>query len=130
MPSMNAGALRAQPPKWLSQGSGAVNFARQFGGAMGVNLLAIILERRTQFHAQALMDTQTGEPATRALLDEVSRLLAQDGIAEPFRQAAAENFLSQMVLSQASMLAFRDSFLAVALVCAAALVPVAIMRRR
>lgn len=130
MPSMNAGALRALPPKWLSQGSGAVNFARQFGGAMGVNLLAIILERRTQFHAQALMDTQTGEPATRALLDEVSRLLAQDGIAEPFRQAAAENFLSQMVLSQASMLAFRDSFLAVALICAAALVPVAIMRRR
>ncbi|MBW6398869.1 DHA2 family efflux MFS transporter permease subunit [Roseomonas sp. HJA6] len=130
MPSMNAGALRALPPKWVGQGSGAVNFARQFGGAMGVNLLSIILERRTQFHVQALNDTQTGGPATRALLDQVERLLAQDGVAEPLRQAAAENFLSQMLLSQASMLAFRDSFLAVALICAAALVPVAIMRRR
>jgi len=95
-----------------------------------VNLLSIILERRTQFHVQALNDTQTGGPATRALLDQVERLLAQDGVAEPLRQAAAENFLSQMLLSQASMLAFRDSFLAVALICAAALVPVAIMRRR
>ena len=130
MPSMNAGALRALPPRWVGQGSGAVNFARQFGGAIGVNLLSILLERRTQFHAQALNATQEGRAATRSVLREVERLLAEGGMDEWTRQAMAQDYLGQVVLQQASMLAFRDTFLAVALGCLAALVPVAIMRRR
>ncbi|MEO3472731.1 DHA2 family efflux MFS transporter permease subunit [Roseomonas sp. CAU 1739] len=130
MPSMNAGALRALPPRWVGQGSGAVNFARQFGGALGVNLLSINLERQTQFYAQALTATQEGRPATREVLRQVEGLLAQDGIAEVTRQAAAQDYLAQMLLSQASMLAFRDTFLLVAMGCMAALVPVVIMRRK
>ncbi|WP_240790022.1 DHA2 family efflux MFS transporter permease subunit [Roseomonas sp. HF4] len=129
MPSMNAGALRALPPRWVGQGSGAVNFARQFGGAIGVNLLSIHLERRTQFHASALTSTQDGGSVMREVLAELERLLAQEGIAEGARQALAESHLGQMLLAQASMLAFRDTFLVIALFCALALVPVAIMRR-
>jgi len=130
MPSMNAGALRALPPRWVGQGSGAVNFARQFGGALGVNLLSIHLERQTQLYAQALTATQEGRPATREVLRQVESLLAQDGLDNVTRQAVAQDFLAQMILSQASMLAFRATFLVVALACLAALVPVAIMRRK
>ena len=130
MPSMNAGALRALPPRWVGQGSGAVNFARQFGGALGVNLLSIHLERQTQLYAQALTATQEGRPVTREVLRRVEGLLAQDGLDEVTRQAVAQDFLAQMILSQASMLAFRATFLVVALACLAALVPVAIMRRK
>ena len=128
MPSMNAGGLRALPPRWVGQGSGAINFARQFGGALGVNLLSIHLERRIQFHGQALTATQDGHGATRELLASVERLLASNGIDEITREAAAKDYLGQMILSQASMLAFRDTFLLVALACLVALVPVAIMR--
>ncbi len=127
---MNAGALRALPAHWVGQGSGAVNFARQFGGAIGVNLLAIMLERRTQFHAQALTATQEGRGATREMLHEVERLLAEGGIAEGARQAAAQDYLGQVLLAQASMLAFRDTFLMVAVGCLAALLPVLVMRHR
>jgi EmrB/QacA subfamily drug resistance transporter len=130
MPSMNAGALRALPPRWVGQGSGAVNFARQFGGALGVNLLSIHLERQTQLYAQALTATQEGRPVTREVLRRVEGLLAQDGLDDVTRQAVAQDFLAQMILSQASMLAFRATFLVVALACLAALVPVAIMRRK
>lgn len=130
MPSMNAGALRALPPHWVGQGSGAVNFARQFGGAIGVNLLAIMLERRTQFHAHALTATQEGRGATIEILREVERLLAEGGVAEDMRQAAAQDFLGQVLLNQASMLAFRDTFMMVALGCLVALLPVLIMRHR
>ena len=129
MPSMNAGALRALPPRWVGPGSGAINFARQFGGAMGVNLLSIHLERQTQFHGQALTATQEGSGATRDLLREVERLLAGNGVDEITRQAMAQEYLGQMILSQASMLAFRDTFLVVAVVCLLVLVPVALMRR-
>jgi MFS family permease len=130
MPSMNAGALRALPPRWVSQGSGAVNFARQFGGAIGVNLLSILLERQTQFHAQALTATQFGSGATREMLDTLGALLAQDGIAGGAGEAMAHEFLAQAILGQAGMLAFRDTFLAVAVACCVALIPVAIMRHR
>jgi DHA2 family multidrug resistance protein len=130
MPSMNAGALRALPQRWVGQGSGAVNFARQFGGALGVNLLSISLERQTQYYAQALTATQDGGPATRELLRQVELLLAQDGVAEVTRGAAAQDYLAQMLLSQASMLAFRDTFLLIAIACLLALLPVVVMRRR
>jgi EmrB/QacA subfamily drug resistance transporter len=130
MPSMNAGALRALPPHWVGQGSGAINFARQFGGALGVNLLSIFLERQTQAHAQALTATQDGRGATQELLRQVERTLMQDGIADGVRQALAQDYLGQLILAQASMLAFRDAFLALAATCLVALVPVAIMRRR
>jgi CheY-like chemotaxis protein len=116
--------------RWVSQGSGAVNFARQFGGAIGVNLLSILLERQTQFHAQALTATQFGSGATREMLDTLGALLAQDGIAGGAGEAMARDFLAQAILGQAGMLAFRDTFLAVAVACCVALIPVAIMRHR
>ena len=40
-PALNAGALRALPAELLAQGSGAVNFVRQLGGALGVNLISV-----------------------------------------------------------------------------------------
>jgi MFS transporter, DHA2 family, multidrug resistance protein len=58
MPSMNASALRALPPQSLGQGAGAINFTRQFGGALGVNFLSIMLEQYTELHSQTLTATQ------------------------------------------------------------------------
>ena len=58
----------------------------------------------------------------------VERVLASNGIDEITREAVAKDYLGQMILSQASMLAFRDTFLLVAIACLVALVPVAIMR--
>jgi len=47
MPPVTAGGLRLLPKDVLSQGAGVVNFGRQLGGAFGVNLLSLYLERRT-----------------------------------------------------------------------------------
>jgi MFS transporter, DHA2 family, multidrug resistance protein len=50
-----------------------LNFVRQLGGAFGVNLPAIFLERQTMFHADALTATQTSDnPATMTLLSKVA----------------------------------------------------------
>jgi hypothetical protein len=58
MLNLNAGALRAL----LGQGSGAINFVRQLGGAFGVNLLSIALERRSQLYVDSF--TAAFEAAT------------------------------------------------------------------
>ncbi|MCO6415024.1 multidrug efflux MFS transporter [Siccirubricoccus sp. KC 17139] len=131
MPSMNAGALRALPPRFLGQGAGGINFARQFGGALGTNLLAITLERHTELHAQALTPSQDGSGAgTLEFLRQAQALLRQDGVPETETLAGAYELLSRAVAAQASMLGFRDSFLWVALACLAAVLPALATRRK
>jgi len=130
MPSMNASALRSLPPQWLGQGAGAINFTRQFGGALGVNLLSIVLEQQIELHSQTLTATQhPGNPATLETLRLVENLMAQDGVPEVVRQAGALDYLARIVLDQAMMLAFRDSFYISAFVFLLAIAPALLMRR-
>src|SRR5712691_1135049 len=44
IPALNVGAVQTLPAEYLGHASAAVNFARQLGGAIGVNLLAVLLE--------------------------------------------------------------------------------------
>jgi hypothetical protein len=128
---MNAGALRALPPRWLGQGAGAINFARQLGGALGVNLLSILLEQHTELYAQTMVATQDGSggSATLEALRMIDGLLRQDGVPDTQRLAGSYDFLGRILQAQAGMLGFRDSFLAVAVACLVALLPALAMRR-
>ncbi|TDH59316.1 DHA2 family efflux MFS transporter permease subunit [Dankookia rubra] len=131
MPSMNAGALRALPPRFLGQGAGAINFARQFGGALGVNLLSILLEQKTELHAQTLTPTQDGSSAaTLEFLRLTQSLLRQDGVPETELLGGSYDYLARVLAAQAGMLGFRDSFLAVTIACLVALLPAMALRRR
>lgn len=98
MPSLNAGALKALPMSQLGQGSGAINFVRQLGGAFGVNLLSITLERRSQLYVDSFTAAQhAGNSATAGLLRDVTGLLAQAGVPEAIRQAGAMNYLGRVI---------------------------------
>jgi len=129
MPSLNAGALRALPMQSLSQGSGAINFVRQLGGAFGVNLLSILLEMRTQLYTQAFTAAQNADnEATAGLLATVRELLARAGVPEAIQHAGALTHLGRVVYAQGSMLGFRDCFLVVAASFLLAVVPALMMR--
>lgn len=131
MPSINAGALRVLPQRLLAQGAGAISFTRTLGGALGVTLLSVLLERRTQGYADALAATQDpSNPATMEALRLIEGLLAQDGLPETLRRAGAEDFLGRIVAAQASMFGFRDAFLALGIAFALALVPALLTSRR
>jgi MFS transporter, DHA2 family, multidrug resistance protein len=62
IPALNVGAVESLPPQYLGQASAAVNFARQLGGAIGVNLLAVLLEWRLSVYG-------SGSEATLAFRD-------------------------------------------------------------
>ncbi len=131
MPSLNAGALKALPMTLLSQGSGAINFVRQLGGAFGVNLLSIALEQRSQLYVNSFTAAQhVGNSTTTSLLRDVTGLLAQAGVPEAIRQAGAMNYLGRMIYIQGNMLGYRDSFFIVGAIFLAALVPALMMRRK
>src|SRR5438128_1387312 len=100
-----------------------INFARQLGGAFGVNLLSVTLDRRTFFHSDTLTATQTaGNSATTELLRTIQALLGRAGIPEDLQMAGAMNYLGRVIHAQAYTMGFRDSFLVVAMVFAFALI--------
>ena len=123
-PALSVGSLRGLPPDLLAQGSGTVNFMRQLGGAFGVNLLAVMLERRTVFHADAFAATQTPDnAATVAYLGYAATFTDAAGLSSLQQLPAAVWFLGQAIYLQANTLAYQDCFLITALVSVAALVP-------
>lgn len=129
-PAISSGALKVLPPHLLGQGSGASNFIRQLGGAFGVNLLTVFIERRTIMHADAFAATQTSDNATTMeLLREVAGLLHASGLPESQLMPAASSFLGQTVVIQSSNAAFQDGFFIVCGIFLLALVPTYFMWR-
>lgn len=130
MPSMNVGGMRALPARLFGQGAGAINFCRMLGGAFGTNLLAVTLERRTEFHAQALAPFLDGG----IYFLEARRLLeagyAIGGLSLWDARDSAHGFLMRMVAAQAEMLGFRDAFLVIALACLVAVPPGLLLRQK
>jgi len=123
-PALSVGALRAVPPVMVAQASGTVNFMRQLGGAFGVNLLAVYLERRTQFFSNAMIESQTvSNTETMELLARVKGVLAHAGVPDFQQMPAALQYLAQVVYTQANMFGFRDSFLVIAVATALAILP-------
>lgn len=129
-PPLNRASLSSLPFELLSQGSGAVNFLRQLGGAFGVNLLAILLEERREIYRDAFTIPLTdGSGAMNQLLLEFGRLMAQAGLPEMMQMYAGFGFLERMIQIQAGMMAFRDGFLACAILFFLCVIPAWFMNR-
>lgn len=123
-PSLNVAALRALRPELLGQAAGMINFFRQLGGAFGVNLLAVLLDRRAAYYGDALTSLQlAGDAASAGARRSLELALAQFGAPPDLQSQGALQFLGRMVQQQAYTFAFRDAFLVVALVFALAIIP-------
>jgi len=130
-PSLNVTALRALRPELLGQGAGMINFARQLGGAFGVNLLSVTLDRRTFFHSDVFTSMQTAaNSATAELVRTMQLIFAQAGLPPDIQTAGAMHFLGRVVHAQAYTMGFRDSFLVVAIIFTVGLIPAWVMGRR
>ncbi|MBR1040602.1 DHA2 family efflux MFS transporter permease subunit [Bradyrhizobium viridifuturi] len=135
LPALNAGALRALPRDRLAQGSGSLNFVRQLGGAFGVNLLSVLIDRRTAFHGDALAQALT--PANSAGIEALTRLsILFSHWGNPFGNRlptgihpGSMGFLETVLVSKARLIAYQDSFYVVALVFFLAIIPAFAMGR-
>jgi MFS transporter, DHA2 family, multidrug resistance protein len=124
IPSLNISALRALSSEQLHRGSGTINFIRQLGGACGVTALVVFIERRTQFHVEAMAATQTTANSTSLeLLSKVRALLMEAGVSENVLGPGALHYLGKMIEAQASAQGFNDGFLIIALVFVLAVIP-------
>lgn len=130
LPSINAGSLRTLDFSQVSQGAGAVNFSRQLGGALGVNGLSVLLDRRTWFHTEVMAQTQTADnPMTQQMLSRFQELAQRLGVGADRLEPEALRFLGEMVYRQGFARGFQDSFLALGVVFLLALIPAWLMGR-
>jgi len=126
MPSLNVATFSALPPHLLTQASGTANFLRQLGGAFGVNLSSIFLERQSSQHLSRINDTQhAGNIETQETVAALLPNLVQAGIDQSQQQAVAVWVLGRELYQQALTLAFQDTFGITAIVFLAALLPTA-----
>ncbi len=103
LPAVNLDALRGLPESLMQQGSGMVNFARQLGGAFGVNLFALLLEMRVIKH--------------------ISDQHGAEFDLHQFYQAAGGAASAPASATQALAQGFSDTFIALGLLFLVALVP-------
>ncbi len=130
MPAMNSGALRALPPHWVGQGSGAVNFCRMMGAAFCTNLLSVRLERSTQIYAEALTAAQDGNAAMQEMVRLLSGIMREEGVPDGILLGGVYDYLGRVVWLQANMLGFRDAFEFVSTACFLAVLPAMLLRRK
>lgn len=124
MPTLTVSAVSTLKPELLSQGSGALNFTRQLGGAVGVNVLALTLGQRTAFFSDAFAGLQTPDnSATLHLMSQFGHILGQLGWPLEMMRAGTLYLVGRSVYSQAAMMAFGDAFLGLALLYFVTLIP-------
>jgi DHA2 family multidrug resistance protein len=91
--------------------SGLINFMRNIGSSVGTSLVTTMLARRAQFHQQILAYHATNyDPAYRLQLNGLSQQLAAVGATPPDAQAAATGRIYQELITQATSIAYIDTY--------------------
>ena len=130
MPAVTTAALRSLPPSQLSQGSGATNFLRQLGGAFGINAIVLRVQGETINQSAVIAATQTADNfVTVDLLQKITALYHHAGLSLEQANAMAYVFLSRVITSQASTIAYREGFIIVGMLFLFGLLPTWYLKR-
>jgi DHA2 family multidrug resistance protein len=113
LPAVGSGTVAKIEQSKLLDGVSLYMTFRQFGAALGVALLAILIERRETHHAARLFDhLRDGAAETQSWLAAVAAKLLGDGGTSPgAAQATALKLLQEKGAQQAITLAYADAFL-------------------
>ncbi|MFP6707170.1 MAG: DHA2 family efflux MFS transporter permease subunit [Alphaproteobacteria bacterium] len=129
MPTLMVTAVSTLKPEILSQGAGALNFMRNLGGAVGINVIAVLLDQRTAFFSEAFAGLQTPDNSTtQQFMMQFGHILTQLGWPFEMARSGVLYLVGQSVYMQASMMAFKDLFLFVAMAFFMAVIPALFLR--
>lgn len=110
-PSLSAGSIRLLPMDRLAQGSSVMNFTRQLGGAFGVNIMAVMLDRNISGFSDQVTSTQTAaNGATEAYIRTVTEIAETGGLSDTQAEALAIHHLGQALQTEAASFGFQTSF--------------------
>ncbi len=109
---INNVAYGALEPRDAQQASGLINLARQLGGSFGIAVLNTYVTNHTQLHRVDLLNyVYSYNPRVLERLHMVASGLMAHGYSALDAQRAAVGVLDQMLMRQATMLAFNDAWM-------------------
>ncbi len=123
-------ALGTLAPTQVAEGAGLFNLFRQLGGSFGIAILTTLLTQREHLHYARLAETMSVD--SPAMIDRMAGLKAAfvaHGGAAADAPVAALGALANAVDRQASLLAFKDLFVALLVICASTLVLLTLFQR-
>jgi DHA2 family multidrug resistance protein len=122
-------ALGSLPQSRLRSASGLFNLMRNLGGAIGIAVSSTMLNDRLNLHYERLDEHVTaGRPVIEALLQQQSARLAAAGGDALNAASAGLDVLHSLLMREALVLTFSDTFLALALCFVVGLLSVAFSR--
>lgn len=114
MVPINNLALGTLPPERMKNASGLYNLMRNLGGAVGLAVIATLLDKRGDLHAARLSETLTAtDPGVATYLGQLKAGFAASGVADS--ATAALQMLQGVVQREATVMAFSDVFWLIAL---------------
>ena len=91
--------------------SGLINLARNIGGSVGISLVTTMLDRRTQYHQNQLVEhVNPGSGKLHAMINGMTHTLMSHGSSAYEASHQAYGMVSNLVTQQATMLAYIDNF--------------------
>jgi MFS transporter, DHA2 family, multidrug resistance protein len=127
---INTVALATIPAAKSNNASAIINMTRNIGGSFGISVVTTLLARREQFHQNRLVgDVNPFRNAYEAMIGQLQHayLAGSGSTADALAKAQAQVY--QMLQKQADLLSFNDAFWLLALILAA-LVPTVLLMRR
>ena len=127
-PLMNL-SLKCLPPEKTAVGSGLMNVSRQIGGAFGVAIIGVLLDRREVFHNSLFAQAQNlNSFATNSFLSHLQEIFQKLGDVKITAYHKALTMLHLMVKKDAMVASFDDCFLIAGVTFLLALLPTALLR--
>jgi len=103
---------------------------RQIGGAFGVNLTSVYLDRSASYHMDYITSTQdAANPQTQSMIAQLVPGLHQSGVEQAYQEPLAAWLLSKELYAQALTLGFQDTFLITGIVMFTAIIPSIALRK-
>jgi DHA2 family multidrug resistance protein len=127
-PLMNL-SLKCLPPEKTAVGSGLMNVSRQIGGAFGVAVIGVLLDRREVFHHSLFAQAQNlNSFSTQFFLNHYQEFFQKLGSVEISAYQKALAVLDLLVKKKAMVASFDDCFFIAGVTFLLALLPTALLR--
>jgi DHA2 family multidrug resistance protein len=128
---MTSTALSQLPPDKVRMGSGLLNLMQNgLGNTLGLALMTTVLQRRLTYHSSMLDQQQTlGALTLGEVLAPVQELVQRDGAVGSLGETQVMALLQRHLEQQATVAAYQDCFMLVALLGLASMPLVLLLRR-
>ena len=128
---LNNAAYLYLPKDQINKATGIFNMLRNEGGSLGIAIVTVLSDRRSQFHHLRLAEQVTPmNPAVGQWTDYYVRTdMLREGVTRAVAESQAMGQLSQMVREQARVMAYLDAFWVFAIMALAGLPLLLLMKK-